>query len=138
MNEQREITTKGGTMRLGSYPCVLVEGTMAAEAYGAAEITERHRHRYEVNNDFREQLEQQGMMLSGLSPDKKLVEMIELRRSSVLRRLPVPPRVQVAADDAAPAVPPLRRAACSSTRRWRDETAPRRLGPQSPTPAVRN
>ncbi|HEX8953866.1 MAG TPA: CTP synthase [Polyangia bacterium] len=78
MNEQREITTKGGTMRLGQYPCVLVEGTKAAEAYGALEITERHRHRYEVNNDFRGQLEQQGMKLSGLSPDKKLVEMIEL------------------------------------------------------------
>jgi CTP synthase len=78
MNEQREITTKGGTMRLGSYPCVLGEGTLAAEAYGAAEISERHRHRYEVNNDFREQLTAQGMKLSGLSPDKKLVEMIEL------------------------------------------------------------
>jgi CTP synthase len=78
MNEQREITTKGGTMRLGQYPCVLVEGTKAAEAYGALEISERHRHRYEVNNDFRGALEQQGMKLSGLSPDKKLVEMIEL------------------------------------------------------------
>jgi CTP synthase len=78
MNEQREITTKGGTMRLGQYPCALVEGTKAAEAYGALEISERHRHRYEVNNDFRGPLEQQGMVLSGLSPDKKLVEMIEL------------------------------------------------------------
>jgi CTP synthase len=78
MNEQREITTKGGTMRLGQYPCVLGEGTTAAEAYGALEITERHRHRYEVNNDYRGQLEQHGMRLSGLSPDKKLVEMIEL------------------------------------------------------------
>jgi CTP synthase len=78
MNEQREVATKGGTMRLGQYPCLLVDGTKAAEAYGAVEITERHRHRYEVNNDFRAQLEQQGMKLSGLSPDKKLVEMIEL------------------------------------------------------------
>jgi CTP synthase len=78
MNEQREITTKGGTMRLGSYPCVLGEGTKAAEAYGTSEISERHRHRYEVNNEFREQLGSHGMMLSGLSPDKKLVEMIEL------------------------------------------------------------
>ncbi|MDB4965560.1 MAG: synthase [Myxococcales bacterium] len=78
MNEQREITTKGGTMRLGQYPCVLGEGSIAADAYGAHEITERHRHRYEVNNDYRAQLEQHAMKLSGLSPDKKLVEMIEL------------------------------------------------------------
>jgi CTP synthase len=78
MNEQREITTKGGTMRLGAYPCVLTEGTKAAEAYGGNEISERHRHRYEVNNEFREALEQKGLVLSGLSPDKKLVEMIEL------------------------------------------------------------
>jgi CTP synthase len=78
MNEQREITTKGGTMRLGSYPCLLAEGSKAAEAYGTNEISERHRHRYEVNNEYREQLGSHGMQLSGLSPDKKLVEMIEL------------------------------------------------------------
>jgi CTP synthase len=78
MNEQREVTMKGGTMRLGAYPCVLVEGTQAAEAYGTLEISERHRHRYEVNNDFREALEKHGLKLSGLSPDQKLVEMIEL------------------------------------------------------------
>jgi CTP synthase len=79
MNEQREITSKGGTMRLGAYPCVLLDGTKAFEAYGAQEISERHRHRYEVNNEFRESLQNHGLMLSGLSPDKKLVEMIELR-----------------------------------------------------------
>ncbi len=82
MNEQREITTKGGTMRLGAYPCVLLEGTKAFEAYGSpagGEISERHRHRYEVNNEFREPLQSHGLVLSGLSPDKKLVEMIELR-----------------------------------------------------------
>jgi CTP synthase len=78
MNEQREVTMKGGTMRLGAYPCVLSDGTKAAEAYGGNEISERHRHRYEVNNEFREALEQHGLVLSGLSPDKKLVEMIEL------------------------------------------------------------
>jgi CTP synthase len=78
MNEQREITLKGGTMRLGSYPCILGEGTKAAEAYGASEISERHRHRYEVNNEYRDQLGSHGMVLSGLSPDKKLVEMIEI------------------------------------------------------------
>jgi CTP synthase len=76
--EQRNITEKGATMRLGAYPCVLTSGSKAAAAYGAAEISERHRHRYEVNNDFREALTGKGMVISGLSPDKRLVEMIEL------------------------------------------------------------
>ncbi len=76
--EQRQITDKGATMRLGAYPCVLSPGSKAAAAYGAAEITERHRHRYEVNNDFREALVSHGMLISGLSPDKRLVEMVEL------------------------------------------------------------
>jgi CTP synthase len=82
MNEQREVTTKGGTMRLGAYPCVLIEGTRAFDAYGSpagGEISERHRHRYEFNNAFREGLEGKGLILSGMSPDKKLVEMIELK-----------------------------------------------------------
>jgi CTP synthase len=79
MDSQQKVSAKGGTMRLGSYPCVLAEGTRAIEAYGQAEITERHRHRYEVNNDHRAELETHGLTLSGLSPDKKLVEMIELR-----------------------------------------------------------
>ncbi len=78
MEEQREISKKGGTMRLGSYPCVLGEGTHAADAYGAREINERHRHRYEVNNAFRDELAGRGLVLSGLSPDGKLVEMVEL------------------------------------------------------------
>jgi CTP synthase len=79
MDEQRNVVDMGGTMRLGAYPCVLVEGTRAHEAYGAIEISERHRHRYEVNNAFREPLEEKGLVLSGLSPDRKLVEMVELR-----------------------------------------------------------
>jgi CTP synthase len=76
--EQRAVTEKGATMRLGSYPCVLKPGTRAAAAYGAQEISERHRHRYEVNNDFRDRLAQSGLVISGSSPDQKLVEMIEL------------------------------------------------------------
>jgi CTP synthase len=76
--EQRSVTEKGATMRLGSYPCVLVPGTKAAVAYGASEIQERHRHRYEVNNEYRELLVSKGMVLSGTSPDRRLVEMIEL------------------------------------------------------------
>ncbi len=78
MPDQRGVTDKGGTMRLGAYPCVLTAGTKAAEAYGATEISERHRHRYEVNNNYRDTLTKHGMVLSGLSPDGRLVEMIEL------------------------------------------------------------
>jgi CTP synthase len=78
MPDQRGIVDKGGTMRLGAYPCVLKSGSRAAEAYGTGEISERHRHRYEVNNNYRDALERHGMTLSGLSPDGRLVEMIEL------------------------------------------------------------
>ncbi|MBE7448382.1 MAG: CTP synthase [Kofleriaceae bacterium] len=78
MPDQRGVTDKGATMRLGAYPCTLKPGTRAAEAYGQLEISERHRHRWEVNNAYREQLERAGMVLSGLSPDGRLVEMIEL------------------------------------------------------------
>ncbi|HLL25153.1 MAG TPA: gamma-glutamyl-gamma-aminobutyrate hydrolase family protein, partial [Kofleriaceae bacterium] len=78
MPDQRGVTDKGATMRLGAYPCVLKSGTRAAEAYGSTEISERHRHRWEVNNNYRDTLERHGMVLSGLSPDGRLVEMIEL------------------------------------------------------------
>src|SRR3954469_7238493 len=76
--EQRNVTEKGATMRLGAYPCVLVAGTKAAAAYGTQEISERHRHRYEVNNSYRELLISHGLVVSGTSPDRRLVEMIEL------------------------------------------------------------
>ena len=78
MPEQRGVTKKGATMRLGAYPCVLTAGTVAAEAYGVTEISERHRHRYEFSNEFRDQLGGAGLVLSGTSPDKRLVEMVEL------------------------------------------------------------
>jgi CTP synthase len=78
MPDQRGVVEKGATMRLGSYPCVLVPGSKAAAAYGASEISERHRHRYEVNNDYRDGLISHGMVISGASPDRRLVEMIEL------------------------------------------------------------
>jgi CTP synthase len=70
----------GGTMRLGSYEAVLTEGSVAAEAYGSTRVTERHRHRYEVNNAYREQLEAAGLVISGVSPDSSLVEFVELPR----------------------------------------------------------
>jgi CTP synthase len=79
MPEQRTVRNKGATMRLGAYPCTLQPGTIAAELYGTTEISERHRHRYEFSNDYRDQLAGAGLVLSGTSPDKKLVEMIELR-----------------------------------------------------------
>jgi CTP synthase len=78
MPDQRGVTDKGATMRLGAYPCILKPGTRAAEAYGTTEISERHRHRWEINNNYRDALERHGMVLSGLSPDGRLVEMIEL------------------------------------------------------------
>ncbi len=81
MPDQEDITDKGGTMRLGAYPCKVVPGTLASEAYGEELIYERHRHRYEVNNAYRKQLTDAGMVISGLSPDNRLVEMIELPES---------------------------------------------------------
>ena len=78
MPDQVNITAKGGTMRLGKYPCVLTEGSHARELYGAGEISERHRHRYEFNNDYRETLTQKGLLLAGLSPDERLVEIVEI------------------------------------------------------------
>jgi CTP synthase len=79
MPDQKGILEKGGTMRLGAYPCTLEKGSLAAEAYGATTIGERHRHRYEVANKFRDPMTQKGLVLSGTSPDGRLVEMIELR-----------------------------------------------------------
>lgn len=76
--EQRKVAEKGGTMRLGTYPCTLVPGTKAAAAYGIPHIEERHRHRFEFNNKFREMLERGGLVISGLSPDGRLVEISEL------------------------------------------------------------
>ncbi len=78
MPEQIKIKQKGATMRLGAYPCILKKKTKALDAYKKPKISERHRHRYEVNNKFRDVLEKNGMIISGLSPDEKLIEMIEL------------------------------------------------------------
>jgi CTP synthase len=78
MDSQLQVTTKGGTMRLGAYPAVLREGSRAAEIYGTTEISERHRHRFEVNNEYRPLLERHGMVVSGASHEGGLVEMIEL------------------------------------------------------------
>jgi CTP synthase len=79
MPDQRDLEDKGGTMRLGAYPCEIVPGSHAHEAYGQSLVYERHRHRYEFNNEFRKQLEEGGLLFSGLSPDQKLIEIAEVR-----------------------------------------------------------
>lgn len=78
MEEQKKVTTKGATMRLGAYPCTLTPGTKAHQLYQQSEISERHRHRFEVNNPFRDKLTEAGLTISGTSPDKTLVEMVEI------------------------------------------------------------
>ncbi len=79
MANQRAVSDKGGTMRLGAYPCTVLEGSLAHKAYGVQQVEERHRHRYEFNNAYRDVLQQHGLVLSGLSPDDQLVEIVELR-----------------------------------------------------------
>ena len=78
METQKDIKKKGGTMRLGSYPCVIKTGSLAEEVYGASKIDERHRHRFEYNNEYKERLENAGLICSGVSPDGSLVEIVEL------------------------------------------------------------
>ncbi|MDR4399553.1 glutamine amidotransferase-related protein, partial [Bacillus atrophaeus] len=77
--EQKDVEDLGGTLRLGLYPCKLIEGTKAFEAYQDEVVYERHRHRYEFNNEFRQQMEANGFVFSGTSPDGRLVEIIELK-----------------------------------------------------------
>jgi CTP synthase len=79
MPDQKDVDEKGGTMRLGLYACRLSKGTKALDAYGEEVIYERHRHRYEFNNEYREQLTKAGLILSGTSPDKRLVEIVEIK-----------------------------------------------------------
>ncbi|MEO6949156.1 MAG: gamma-glutamyl-gamma-aminobutyrate hydrolase family protein, partial [Ginsengibacter sp.] len=78
MEEQKKITMKGGTMRLGTYPCVIKENTLAFSIYGTTEIDERHRHRWEFNNAYLQKFEDGGMIASGINPESGLVEIMEL------------------------------------------------------------
>jgi CTP synthase len=78
MDEQRNVADKGGTMRLGLYPCHIATHTHTHEAYGNDVVMERHRHRYEFNNRYREQLSQAGLTIAGTSPDRELVEIVEI------------------------------------------------------------
>lgn len=79
MPEQKKITKKGGTMRLGAYPCEIKRGSKAAKAYGVLKISERHRHRYEFNNQYREQMAKAGLVSTGVNPDSDLVEIVEMK-----------------------------------------------------------
>ena len=79
MEDQKTITEKGGTMRLGLYPCKLAEGSRCREIYGEDLIYERHRHRWEYNNAFRKQLTEAGLSIAGISPDERLVEIVEIK-----------------------------------------------------------
>ena len=79
MYDQKDVTKKGGTMRLGSYPCVIKEGSLAEKVYKNNEIKERHRHRFEFNNKYREEMEKKGLIVSGTSPDGNLVEIVEIK-----------------------------------------------------------
>ena len=79
LEEQKKVVNLGGTMRLGAYPCTLLKGSKASEAYNKQNISERHRHRFEFNNEYREVLQKKGMIFSGTSPDKSLVEIVELK-----------------------------------------------------------
>ena len=108
MADQRDVVAgerdMGGTMRLGLYPAKLLDGSLVREVYGEPYIEERHRHRFEVNNDYRDRLETAGLVISGTSPDGRLVEFVELpdrgssRTSSPRRRIPsfaLVPRVHI-------------------------------------------
>jgi CTP synthase len=79
LKDQRDVKNMGGTMRLGSQPCKLIEGTTSRAAYGTELIQERHRHRYEFNNEYREQLQGRGLVVSGVNPELDLVEICELK-----------------------------------------------------------
>ena len=109
MPDQQGVETKGGTMRLGKYPCVITPGTKMADCYGTTEIDERHRHRYEFNNEFRAEFEEKGLVIAGTSPDGRLVEAVEIARPRFPSGRAVPPRVQEPPEPCAPPVQGLHR-----------------------------
>ena len=113
--EQDGIEDIGGTLRLGSYPCVLDKSSLAYKLYGEETIHERHRHRYEFNNDYRKVLTENGMMLSGISPDGRIVEMVD-SGSPVLHRNTGSSGTEVPPEPSASAVPWIRRSRCRKTR----------------------
>ncbi len=135
LSEQRQVVDKGGTMRLGSYPCHLVPGTKAQAAYGSDDIAERHRHRYELNNMYREQLEQAGLLTSGVSPDSSLVEICEVRDHPWMVGSQFHPEFRSRPNRPHPLFSGFLRAAAARAR-TRDAASglPRPAAPVSPTP----
>ena len=127
MESQQHVTDMGGTMRLGAYPCRVARGSRAAEAYGVAEVSERHRHRYEVSNAYRDLFVQYGLQLSGLSPDGQLVELVELPDHPWFIGCQFHPELQSRPTRPHPLFAGLVAAAAAATRRRRAEqdVAPR-------------
>ena len=128
MHDQRDVTDKGGTMRLGAYYAVLEPGTKVAAAYGEPVVSERHRHRYEFNSNYRARLAEHGFVCSGTSPDRRLVEFIELADHPYWVGHAGPSRVQEPPGPSAPAVPRSRRRRARVPRR-----APRRSAALAPS-----
>jgi CTP synthase len=108
LEEQQGLEQKGGTMRLGAYPCIIKDGTLAAREYGSTRIRERHRHRFEFTLRYREPLEKLGMVFSGTSPDGQLVEIIEIKGHPWVCGRSVSPGISVQAHCAASAFPRIR------------------------------
>jgi CTP synthase len=100
--EQREVYEKGGTMRLGAYPAILKEGSLIRSLYGEEEVSERHRHRYEVNPDYHDVLSEKGMVFSGMSKDGRLVEFIELPQLKYFAATQAHPELKSRMDKPAP------------------------------------
>lgn len=127
MPDQKDIDEKGGTMRLGAYPCKLEKGTKAFDIYGEEVIYERHRHRYEVNNEYRGKLQEAGMVISGVSPDGRLTEMIELPNHPWFVASPGPPRIQEPPHQAPSAVQRFRCRRAQTSRRGIKTRGPKRM-----------
>ncbi|MCF0126768.1 MAG: CTP synthase, partial [Clostridia bacterium] len=102
MEEQKKVEKKGGTMRLGAYPCIIKENTIASKVYGELEISERHRHRYEYNNEYRERLEKAGLKVTGTSPNEVLVEMIEIKEHPYFQAVQFHPELKSRPNKPAP------------------------------------
>lgn len=111
METQKGITKKGGTMRLGAYPCKIKKDTLAYKVYGQEEISERHRHRFEFNNDYKESLEEKGLICSGTSPDGTLVEMVEIKNHPFFIAVQFHPELKSRPDRPAPLFSALIKAA---------------------------
>lgn len=133
MEEQKAVINKGATMRLGAYPCVLEKGTHAFKNYGEKEISERHRHRYEFNNAYKEKLTQKGLVISGASPDGQLVEIVEYKKHPWFVACQFHPEFKSRPMAPHPLFYHFIEAAVSQTaqKKWRDQKEPAESSPKS-------